>query len=159
MNLAVPTCSTFFTDNRTWLCSEASDWQAPRNFSVADVGAVQPYRPDFFFGNEFKEKVRHDTTRQFWDFFHTKKILHHNLVYANFLPFPMLGQQRDCPDVQVMNFHFCSSIPINSLWEALEMKARSPEKFMDVSDMKVTDEDGYLSRNMTIRANLNDDSQ
>ena len=36
----------------------------------------------------------------------------------------------------------------------LEMKARSPDKFMDVSDVKVTDEDGDLSRNMTIRANL-----
>ena len=34
------------------------------------------------------------------------------------------------------------------------MKARSPDKFMDVSDVKVTDEDGDLSRNMTIRANL-----
>ena len=40
------------------------------------------------------------------------------------------------------------------------MKARSPDKFMDVtSDVNMTDEDGYLSRNMTIRANLNDDSQ
>ena len=27
------------------------------------------------------------------------------------------------------------------------------------NDVKVTDEDGYLSRNMTIRANVNDDSQ
>ena len=39
------------------------------------------------------------------------------------------------------------------------MKAQSSEKFIDVSDVKVTDEAGYLSRNMTIRANLNDDSQ
>ena len=45
----------------------------------------------------------------------------------------------------VMNFHLCLSIPINSLWEALEMKAWSPEKFVDVSDVKVLDEDGFLS--------------
>ena len=32
-----------------------------------------------------------------------------------------------------MNFHLCLSIPINSLWAALEMKARSPEKFMDLN--------------------------
>ena len=32
-------------------------------------------------------------------------------------------------------------------------KARSPEKFMDVSDVNVSDEDGYLSRSMTINAN------
>ena len=30
---------------------------------------------------------------------------------------------------------------------------------MNVSDVQVSSEDGYLSRNMTIRANLNDDSQ
>ena len=42
---------------------------------------------------------------------------------------------------------------INSLRNALEMKARSPEKFMDLSDVKVTDEDGFLSRNNTIKAN------
>ena len=30
---------------------------------------------------------------------------------------------------------------------------------MNVSDVQVSDEDGYLSRNMTIRATLNDDSQ
>ena len=40
------------------------------------------------------------------------------------------------------------------------MKAQSPDKFMDVtSDMNMIDEDGYLSRNMTIRTNWNDDSQ
>ena len=32
------------------------------------------------------------------------------------------------------------------------MKARSPEKFMDVSDVKVTDEDGFLSRSMMIKS-------
>ena len=53
----------------------------------------------------------------------------------------------------VMNFHLCLSLPINSFGEALEMKARSPaEKFMDVSDVKVTDEDGFLSRSMMIKA-------
>ena len=55
----------------------------------------------------------------------------------------------------VKKYHFCLSIPFNSLWEALEMKARSPEKFMNVSDVKVTDEDGYLIRNMTIKTNSN----
>ena len=51
-------------------------------------------------------------------------------------------------------FHLSLSIPINSLWEALEMKARSPEKSMNVRDVQVSDEDSYLSRNMTIRAIL-----
>ena len=32
------------------------------------------------------------------------------------------------------------------------MKAPSPEKFMDVNDVKVTDEDGFLSRSMMIKA-------
>jgi len=32
------------------------------------------------------------------------------------------------------------------------MKAHS-EKFMNVSDMQVSDEDGYLSRSKTIKAN------
>jgi len=40
----------------------------------------------------------------------------------------------------VMNFHLCLSIPINSLWEALNVKARSPDKFMDVTSVKVSDE-------------------
>ena len=31
------------------------------------------------------------------------------------------------------------------------MRARSPDKFMDVSDVKVTDEDGFLSRSMMIK--------
>jgi len=40
------------------------------------------------------------------------------------------------------------------------MKAQSPDKFMDeTSDVNMIDEDGYLSRNMTMRTNLNDDSQ
>jgi len=32
------------------------------------------------------------------------------------------------------------------------MKARSPAKFMDVSYVKLTDEDGFLSRSMMINA-------
>ena len=42
--------------------------------------------------------------------------------------------------------------------KTLETKARS-ETSMNVSDVQVSDEDGYLSRNMTFRANSNDDSQ
>merc|ERR1711916_348573 len=45
------------------------------------------------------------------------------------------------------------TVHVDALWEALTMKARSPDKFMDVSDVKVSDEDGYLSRSMTIKAN------
>ena len=33
------------------------------------------------------------------------------------------------------------------------MKARSPEKFMDLNVVKVTDEDDFLSSNNTIKAN------
>ena len=51
------------------------------------------------------------------------------------------------------NFHLCLSV-------LSKMKARSPAKFMDVtSDVNMIDEDGFLSRNMTIRTNWNDDSQ
>ena len=49
------------------------------------------------------------------------------------------------------NFHLCLSIPIHSLWEALEAKAHS-EKSMNASDVKVTDEDGFLSRFMMIKS-------
>ena len=52
-----------------------------------------------------------------------------------------------------MNFHLCLSIPINSLWEALNVEARSPDKFMDVSSVKVSDEDGFLVRSMTLTSN------
>ena len=52
----------------------------------------------------------------------------------------------------VMNFYVCLKL-INSLWEAFEMKAQSPEKFMDVSDVKVTDEGGSLQCSKTIKAN------
>jgi hypothetical protein len=45
------------------------------------------------------------------------------------------------------------NVHVDALWEALNMKARSPEKFMDVSDVIVSDADGYLSRSMTIKAN------
>ena len=43
-------------------------------------------------------------------------------------------------------YHLCLSIATNSLWEALNLKARSPDKFMNVSDMQVSDEDGYMTR-------------
>ena len=52
----------------------------------------------------------------------------------------------------VKKYHLCSGLLNNSLWEAHEMKAHS-EKSMNVSDVKVTDEDGYLSRSKTIKAN------
>ena len=39
----------------------------------------------------------------------------------------------------VMNFHLCLSVASNSLWGALEMKARSPGNFMDVCDEKMSD--------------------
>ena len=52
----------------------------------------------------------------------------------------------------VKNFHLCLSLLNNSLWEALEMKAHS-EKSMNVSDVKVIDDDGFLSSGMTIKAN------
>ena len=48
--------------------------------------------------------------------------------------------------------HLCSNLLSNCSWEALEMKVYS-EKSMNVSDVKVTDEDGYLSRSKTITAN------
>ena len=50
------------------------------------------------------------------------------------------------------------NVPIDVLCKTPKTKAHS-EKSMNVSDVQVSDEDGYLSRNMTIRANLNDDSQ
>ena len=33
------------------------------------------------------------------------------------------------------------NVHVDALWEALDMKACSPENFMDVSDVKVSDED------------------
>ena len=50
------------------------------------------------------------------------------------------------------------NVPIDVLCKTPETKAHS-EKSMNVSVVQVSDEDVYLSRNMTIRANLNDDSQ
>ena len=50
------------------------------------------------------------------------------------------------------------NVPILRFVKDTETKAHS-EKSMKVSDVQVSDEDGYLSRNMTIRANLNDDCQ
>jgi len=53
----------------------------------------------------------------------------------------------------VKNFHLCLSV-------LSKMKAQSPDKFMDeTSDVNMIDEDGDLSRNMTIRTNLNENSQ
>ena len=34
------------------------------------------------------------------------------------------------------------TVHVDALWEALTLEARSPDKFMDVSDVKVSDEDG-----------------
>ena len=45
------------------------------------------------------------------------------------------------------------NVPVDALWKVVNMKARSPEKFMDVSDLNVSDEDGSLSRSMAINAN------
>merc|ERR1712137_25917 len=42
---------------------------------------------------------------------------------------------------------------VDALWEALEVQARQPEKFMEVTDVKVSDEEGFLLRTMTISAN------
>ena len=50
------------------------------------------------------------------------------------------------------------NVPIDVQCKTLETKAHS-EKSMNVSDVQVSDEDGYLSRTMTIRANLNEDPQ
>ena len=54
---------------------------------------------------------------------------------------------------RVKKYNLCLSIPINSLWEALNVKARSPDKFKDVTSVKVSDEDGFLVRNMTLTPN------
>ena len=50
-------------------------------------------------------------------------------------------------------YHLCLSIATNTLREALKVKARSPDKFMNVNDMQVSDEDGYVTRKLTITAN------
>jgi len=52
----------------------------------------------------------------------------------------------------VKKYHLCFRLPINSLWEALEMKAWSPNKFMDVTSVMMTAEDIFLSRSMMIKA-------
>merc|ERR1712157_176854 len=44
-------------------------------------------------------------------------------------------------------------LSVDALWEALEVQAREPEKFMEVTDVKVSDEEGFLLRTMTISAN------
>ena len=67
---------------------------------------------------------------------------------------PRLPRQTHAPRIprKTDEFPHLFSISINSLWDALEMKARSPEKFTDVSDVKVTDEDGFLFRSTMIKA-------
>ena len=52
--------------------------------------------------------------------------------------------------VCVKKYLFCLSVHINSF---LNVKARSPDKFMNVSDVKVSDQDGYMTRNLTISTN------
>jgi len=44
-------------------------------------------------------------------------------------------------------------VSIDAIWEALTVQAREPEKFMEVTDVKICDEEGYLLRTMTITAN------
>jgi len=44
-------------------------------------------------------------------------------------------------------------VSVDALWEALTVKAREPKKFMEVTDVKISDEDGFLLRTMTITAN------
>jgi len=43
-------------------------------------------------------------------------------------------------------------VSIDALWEALTVQAREPKKFMEVTDVKISDEDGFLLRTMTITA-------
>merc|ERR1712206_70155 len=40
----------------------------------------------------------------------------------------------------------------DAIYEALQFKARNPDKFMDVTNVTVKDEPGYLRRTMTITA-------
>ena len=57
-------------------------------------------------------------------------------------------------DVKFKKYHFCLSTPSNSLREAVDMQAQSPEKFMDVTrDVNAIDVDDFLSRSMMIKAN------
>ena len=53
----------------------------------------------------------------------------------------------------VKKYHLSLGTLTNSSWEALNVKARSPDKFMNVSDMEISDEDGYMTRNLTTTAN------
>ena len=41
----------------------------------------------------------------------------------------------------VKKYHLCLSSAINSMWEALNVKALPPDKFMDESDVQVSDDD------------------
>ena len=44
------------------------------------------------------------------------------------------------------------NVHVDALWKALEMKARSSKEFTDVSEVKASDQDGYLIRSVTIKA-------
>ena len=44
------------------------------------------------------------------------------------------------------------NVQVDAAWKSLEMKARSPDKFMDVSDAMVLTKMGLLSNCMTINA-------
>ena len=41
------------------------------------------------------------------------------------------------------------NVHVDALWKALEMKARSSKEFTDVSEVKASDQDGYLIRSAT----------
>ena len=44
------------------------------------------------------------------------------------------------------------NVNIHGFLEALNVKDRSPEKFIDETNVKVSHEDGYVLRNMTLAA-------
>ena len=77
------------------------------------------------------------------------------LLVLMVIPVDVFCSPRGTPSsaVDLKKYHLCLSIATNSLWEALKVKARSPNKFMNVSDTQVSDEDGYMSRKLTITAN------
>jgi len=56
----------------------------------------------------------------------------------------MIGMGWTSPEI--------TSVTYDGIWEALIDKARSPEKYMDVSDVKVADREGFLARTMTVNA-------
>ena len=66
-------------------------------------------------------------------------------------------KQRDSTSEFGLDFRYSERAYLRSVKDT-ETKAHSEES-MNVSDVQVSDEDGYLSLNKTIRANLNGDSQ